>query len=185
MEHIIYTDRLVLKILTSDDAYIVTEFLNRGRDLFEKYESKKVESYYTESYQKNVLDAEFSAMLTKKYLRYYVFKKNNPNLVIGTVSFGNVSDAPYNSSTIGYKFDPFFHHQGYAYEAINAVLNTAFSYLRLHRILAVIMPENEASIRLIEKVGFKREGLMKKAINIRGHWEDHFLYALLALDEND
>lgn len=184
MEHVIYTDRLVLKILTSDDAHIVTEFLKRGRDLFEKYESKKVDNYYTESYQKNVLDAEFSAMLTKKYLRYYVFKRNNPNLVIGTVSFGNVSDTPYNSSTIGYKFDPFFHHQGYAFEAINGVLDTAFSYLRLHRLLAVIMPENEASIRLIEKVGFKREGLMEKAINIRGQWEDHFLYALLAPNEN-
>ncbi len=179
MKQTIKTDRLVLKILDGDDARIVTEFVTRGRDLFEKYESKKTETYYTEIYQRNVLNAEYSAMLNKRYLRYYVFKRNNPNLIIGTVSFGNVTDAPYNSSTIGYKFDPFFHNQGYAIEAVNAVIDTAFSYLNLHRLIAYIMPENQASVKLIEKAGFKREGFMEKAINIRGHWEDHFLYALL------
>ena len=179
MKQTIKTERLILKILDGDDAQIVTEFVTRGRDLFEKYESKKTETYYTEIYQRNVLDAEYAEMLNKRYLRYYVFKKNNTKLIIGTVSFGNVTDAPYNSSTIGYKFDPFFHNQGYAIEAVNAVIDTAFSYLNLHRLMAYIMPENQASIKLIEKAGFKREGFMEKAINIRGHWEDHFLYALL------
>lgn len=179
MKHVIKTDRLILKILDDSDATKVTEFLKRGRDLFEQYESLKNATYYTEMYQKNVLSAEYNGMLTKKYLRYYVFKKNNPKLIIGTVSFGNVSDAPYNSSTIGYKFDPFFHNQGYATEAVTAVIDEAFSYLNLHRLLAVVMPQNTASIRLLERVGFKKEGLMEKSINIRGQWEDHFLYALL------
>ncbi len=182
MQHIIYTDRLVLKILDGSQSYMVTEFLKRGRDLFEKYESTKPTNYYMESYQRTVLDAEFAAMLNKRYLRYYVFKMNNPNLVIGTVSFGNVTDAPYNNSTIGYKFDPFFHNQGYALEAVNACIAPACSYLKLHRLMAYIMPENEPSIRLIEKAGFKCEGLMEKSINIRGQWEDHFLYALLNND---
>jgi len=179
MKEIIKTDRLVLKILQPKDAALVTAFLRRGSEIFEKYESAKTATYYTELFQQGVLENEYSAMRLRRYLRYYVFKKNNPNVIIGTVSFGNVSDSPYNSSTIGYKFDPFFHGQGYATEAINAVIDTAFSYLHLHRLLAFVMPENEASIKLIERVGFKREGMMEKAINIRGHWEDHFLYALL------
>lgn len=179
MEHIIYTDRLLLKILTSDDVHMVTEFLKRGRDSFEKYESQKNSTYYTDAYQKNVLDAEFSAMLSKRYLRYYVFKKSNPKVIIGTVSFGNVTDAPYNSSTIGYKFDPFFREQGYATEAVNAVIPTAFTHLRLHRLMAYIMPENTDSIKLIERVGFKKEGFMEKSIKIKDKWEDHFLYALI------
>jgi len=179
MKHSINTERLVLKILDGSQAYMVTEFLKRGSELFEKYESLKQPNYYTESYQRTVLDAEFAAMFNKRYLRYYVFKKNNPNLIIGTVSFGNVTDAPYNNSTIGYKFDPFFHNQGYAFEAISACIAPASEYLKLHRLMAYIMPENEASIKLIERLGFKREGLMEKSINIRGQWEDHFLYALL------
>lgn len=183
MKRTIKTDRLVLKILDSSDTHIVTEFLKRGRDLFEQYEALKPDMYYTEIFQQNVLDSEFAAMQTKRYLRYYVFKKNNPNLIIGTVSFGNVTDAPYNSSTIGYKFDPFFHGQGFALESINAVLDEAFSYLKLHRLMAYIMPENKDSIKLIEKAGFKYEGLMEKSIKVRGQWEDHLLYALLNPNE--
>ncbi len=179
MKRTIKTDRLILKIVDSSDAHIVTEFLKRGRDLFEKYESLKPDMYYTEIFQKNVLDSEFAAMQAKRYLRYYVFKRSNPNLIIGTVSFGNVTDSPYNNSTIGYKFDPFFHNQGYAIESINAVLDEAFSYLGLHRLMAYIMPNNSASIKLIEKAGFTKEGYMKKAIKVRGQWEDHLLYALL------
>ncbi len=179
MKHIIKTDRLILKILDSSDSLMVTEFLKRGQDLFEQYESLKAPSYYTEEYQKNILTAEYRGMLTKKYLRYYVFKKNNPNLIIGTVSLGNVSDFPYNSSTLGYKFDPFFHNQGYATEAVNAVIDEAFSYLNLHQLFAMVMPENESSMKLLDRVGFRQVGIMEKSINIRGHWEDHFLYALL------
>lgn len=175
----IETDRLVLRVLGGEDAQMVTEFLTRGKDLYEKYESLKNEAYYTSNYQKGVLEAEFYGMTSKKYLRYYVFKKNNPNLIIGTVSFGNVSDAPYNTSTIGYKFDPFFHGQGYAFEAVQSVIPYGFEYLGLHRLLAVVMPENKPSIKLLEKSGFKKEGFMEKSIKVRGQWEDHFLYALV------
>ena len=69
MKYSIETDRLILRILDSSDAYIVTEFLKRGKDLFEKYESQKTNTYYTEIYQRNVLQAEHSAMLSKRYLR--------------------------------------------------------------------------------------------------------------------
>lgn len=183
MEYTIETDRLILKILDGSYSHQVADFLRRGRDLFEKYEAAKPEIYYTDMFQKNVLDNEYSAILSRRYLRYYVFKNNNPNIIIGTVSFGNVSDSPYHSSTIGYKFDPFFHHQGFALEAINATLKPAADYLRLHRLMAYIMPENEASIRLIESAGFSKEGLMKKSIKIKGQWEDHYLYALLTDDK--
>ena len=58
----------------------------------------------------------------------------------------------------------------------------AFGTLKLHRIEAACIPTNIASIRLLEKTGFKREGFARKYLCIDGHWQDHLLYARLEED---
>ena len=58
----------------------------------------------------------------------------------------------------------------------------AFETLRLHRIEAACIPDNERSIRVLEKAGFRREGLLRSYLRINGIWHDHYLYALIADD---
>jgi ribosomal-protein-alanine N-acetyltransferase len=69
--------------------------------------------------------------------------------------------------------------QGYASEGVAALLDFAFSTdgASLHRIQANIIPSNEASIRLAERVGFRKEGLAERYLNIAGKWQDHLMYA--------
>ncbi len=64
-------------------------------------------------------------------------------------------------------------------EALREVINYAFFTLNLHRIEANIMPYNEASIKLVEKLNFKREGLAPKYLKINGTWEDHIHFSLI------
>jgi len=52
----------------------------------------------------------------------------------------------------------------------------------LHRLWATCLPENPASARVLEKVGFRREGLMREALRIHGQWRDAFLYAMLSTE---
>jgi ribosomal-protein-alanine N-acetyltransferase len=67
-------------------------------------------------------------------------------------------------------------------KAVRAAIGFAFATLRLHRIEAACLPTNQASVRLLEGAGFRREGFARAYLRINGAWQDHVLYALL---END
>jgi [ribosomal protein S5]-alanine N-acetyltransferase len=60
------------------------------------------------------------------------------------------------------------------------VVDHCFRTLRLHRLEAACIPENNRSVRVLEKAGFQREGLLRSYLKINGIWQDHYLYALVA-----
>lgn len=80
---------------------------------------------------------------------------------------------------LGYTFGRSFQGHGYATEAVRAVLDYAFDTIRLHRIAAITDVRNRGSIRLLERLGFRREGHTLQAFWNRGAWVDEYLYALL------
>lgn len=173
------TSRLRIHILDNRDAQRVLDFLNRNRTVFEQYEAAKAPSYYTPDYQAAVLQKEFEAFLKGTYIRFYICTKEQPDTIIGTVSFQNFRRAPYLDATVGYKFDCAVSGQGYATEGVGGCIEIIFRELGLHRIEALIMPQNEASIRLAERLRFSCEGIAKQIIKIGDRWEDHLRYALI------
>lgn len=179
MKSLLETDRLILKALDEDSWKCVLAFLEKGRHIFEKYEASKVPLYYTKLYQKSVLANESAATRGDRYIRYYVFLKDQPDVVVGTVSCGNIMNDPHSVGTLGYKFDEDYWHQGYASEAITGVLNEVFTQLKLHRVIAYVMEGNIPSIKLLERLGFRLEGLCEKNLKVNGQWENHRLYAIL------
>ena len=75
-----------------------------------------------------------------------------------------------------------FAGRGYMSGAARAAVEFAFATLRLHRVEAACLPENAASVRLLESVGFRREGLARSYLRINGEWRDHLLFAILETD---
>jgi ribosomal-protein-alanine N-acetyltransferase len=75
-----------------------------------------------------------------------------------------------------------FARQGHMTAAVAALLPFAFATLRLHRVEAACIPANTASIRLLEKTGFRREGFARQYLCIDGIWQDHLLFARLRGD---
>ena len=69
--------------------------------------------------------------------------------------------------------------------AVRALIPAAFDVLRLHRVEAACIPTNLASVRLLEKTGFRREGYARSYLCINGTWQDHLLYARLQSDPKD
>ncbi len=179
MKSVLETDRLILKALDEDDWKCVLDFLEKGRHIFERFEAEKVPLYYTKLYQKGVLANESAATRGDRYIRYYVFLKEQPEVVVGTVSCGNIMGEPHSVGTLGYKFDEDYWHQGYASEAITKVLSEVFAQLKLHRVMAYVMEGNIPSIKLLERLGFRLEGLCEKNLKVNGQWENHRLYAML------
>lgn len=102
--------------------------------------------------------------------------------LVGGVTLCNVRRGVTQSCTLGYWIGAQYAQQGYMTAAVRAVVPYVFDSLDLHRLEAACLPANTASMRLLEKTGFKREGLARRYLRINGGWQDHLLYALLDSD---
>ena len=78
--------------------------------------------------------------------------------------------------------DDVFVGHGFMTEAVRTIIPHAFGQLRLHRLEAASMPSNTASIRVLERTGFVKEGLARRYLKISGSWQDHMRFALIADD---
>ncbi|KFN51729.1 hypothetical protein N790_04025 [Arenimonas malthae CC-JY-1] len=101
--------------------------------------------------------------------------------LIGTTTLFSLS-GPHKRAEIGYSLLPARQGQGLATEALRTVLGHAFGPLGLERIEADVDPRNEPSWRLLEKLGFRREGLLRNRWRVDGEVCDSFLYGLLRED---
>ena len=80
---------------------------------------------------------------------------------------------------IGFTFAPAYQKQGYATEAVKGLLDYMFGELHLHRVIATCDVENQASVRLLERLGMRREAELAENIWFKGAWGSEYLYALL------
>lgn len=173
------TNRLALKVLGPDYSTDVLRFYEKDKKLFEKYEADRSPNFYTEAHQRNILHLEYELTLKMSQVRFYVFLKEDPSTIIGTVCLYEISRI-YSKAELGYKFSSQFHHKGYASEAMKKIIDIAFTELNLHRICAHVQEENTPSIRLLSKLGFKKEGVCRDYLCIQGRWTDHLQYSLIA-----
>lgn len=102
--------------------------------------------------------------------------------LLGAITLDNIRRGPSQSGTLGYWIGERFSRRGYMREAIQSVVHHAFSTLDLSRIEAACLPENVASRGVLEKCGFKYEGVAQSYLQISGRWRNHVLYAALRLD---
>ena len=111
----------------------------------------------------------------------FIFSGSSGALV-GGLTLCNVRRGVTQSCTLGYWIGAKYARQGYMTAAVRAVIPFVFDSLELHRLEAACLPTNLASMHLLERTGFKREGLARRYLRINGVWQDHLLYALLDTD---
>jgi len=102
--------------------------------------------------------------------------------VLGAITLDNIRRGPAQAVTLGYWIGQPHMRQGYMLEALNAVSHYAFRDLDLSRLEAACLPENLASRGVLEKAGFKYEGVAQSYLQIGGRWRNHVLYAMLRAD---
>lgn len=112
---------------------------------------------------------------------FFIYETATGNLV-GGITIGNIRYGVALCGQIGYWVGERYAGKGYMLAALRMVSRHAFETLRLHRLEAACIPDNERSIRVLEKAGFHREGLLRAYLRINGIWQDHYLYALIAED---
>ncbi len=106
--------------------------------------------------------------------------------VIGQLYFQQIEPAEHLTCELGYILNPAYQRQGYGSEAAGALVQHALTAGGMHRVVAHCNPENTASWKLLEKIGFRREGLLRQNVFFRRNaageplWTDTYVYALLA-----
>ena len=102
--------------------------------------------------------------------------------LLGAITLDHIRRGPAQSGTLGYWVGQPHARQGYMREAIAGVVHHAYDRLDLSRIEAACLPENHASRGVLEKCGFKYEGVAQSYLQINGRWRNHVLYANLRSD---
>ena len=114
-------------------------------------------------------------------LALFMIRRDDDTLV-GAVTLDHIRRGPAQSGTLGYWTGAPFARQGYMREAIGGIVHHAFAEMGLSRIEAACLPENAASRGVLEKSGFKYEGVAQSYLQINGRWRNHVLYANLRHD---
>lgn len=112
---------------------------------------------------------------------FFVFSPDGETL-LGGLTLSQVQRGVTQSTILGYWMGAAHAGKGFMSAGVRAVVGFAFDTLHLNRLEAACLPHNNASIRLLEKVGFQREGYARKYLCIDGRWQDHLLYGFIRDD---
>jgi ribosomal-protein-alanine N-acetyltransferase len=132
------------------------------------------------AYLRYFKNSNYLANMDRAY-SFLIFKTDDKAL-LGGINIGNVRRGVSQSASLGYWIGEKYARNGYMKEALKLLIPSLFVDLRLNRIEAATLEENIASKNLLKKIGFKKEGVLRKYLKINGTWRDHILYGLL---END
>ena len=173
--------KVSVRLLEHSDAEALLELRRRNDDFLRPWEPQRPSAELSLDVQRAQLAYMIeSAELDRSY-HFAVFQSDNA--LVGTITLSNVSRGAWQNATLGYFVDEAHNGKGFATEAIALVVGLAFSEIRLHRVQAGVMPRNPASIRALEKAGFRREGTSLRYLQINGIWEDHLIFAITQEDQ--
>lgn len=173
--------KIHLKLLRLEHAEQLLELRHHNRDYLKKYDPVRPESYWTlEVQQQMLINGEQNAEAGNGYA-FGMFELDTEQLV-GRIEISGVARGPFQNGNIGYFVDMDHHGKGYASFAVRQCIQFAFTEAQLHRLQAGVMPWNTPSLRVLEKSGFRREGLAERYLHINNNWEDHVLYAITIED---
>lgn len=171
------TPRLWLCLPDVDWAPVVADFQRRNRAHFAPWDPPRAEAYYSDGFWHDALAKGRQDCVHEQSLRLFLIPKARPQTVIGFANFSNIMRGPFQACYLGYGLDAQATGSGLMTEALQAAVDAVFAGLKLHRIMANYVPENERSARVLQRLGFTIEGLARDYLYINGRWRDHVLTA--------
>jgi ribosomal-protein-alanine N-acetyltransferase len=177
----IETERLTLRAPVMGDFLSWSDLRARSIDFLAPWEPAWAEDHLSRKAFSNRVWWSERVIAGGTALPLFLIRREDGALV-GAITLDNIRRGPAQSGTLGYWTGAAHARQGYMREAIEAVVHHAFDRLDLSRIEAACLPENTASRGLLERCGFKYEGVAQSYLQINGRWRTHVLYAALRAD---
>lgn len=175
------TERLTLSLPQHSDFASWSTLRRESADFLMPWEPNWAADHLTrKAFTNRVTWAKRSAN-NDTALPLFIMRRSDHTL-IGAITLDNIRRGPSQAGTLGYWTGERFARRGYMQEAIGAVVHHAFTRMDLSRLEAACLPENVPSRSLLEKSGFKYEGVAQSYLQICGRWRTHVLYASLRND---
>jgi ribosomal-protein-alanine N-acetyltransferase len=175
------TERLTLRLPEHGDFRDWTSLRRESADFLTPWEPAWSADHLTRRAFTNRVYWAARAAAQGTALPLFLVRREDRALM-GAITLDNVRRGPAQAGTLGYWIGAQYARQGYMTEAIRAVVHHAFTEMDLSRIEAACLPENAASRAVLERTGFKYEGVAQSYLQIGGRWRNHVLYANLRSD---
>jgi ribosomal-protein-alanine N-acetyltransferase len=166
-----------LRELEEADAEAMARLLRANRSFLEPWDPDRPESFYTAGGQRDVIAAGLAERDAGSAWSFGIFEQGTDEMA-GRIALSSIVRGAWQSANVGYWVVEGRNGLGYATEALGGAVTFAFDELQLHRVQAAVMPRNVASTRVVEKNGFRREGLAERYLLIGERWEDHAIFAI-------
>ncbi|MBO6603201.1 MULTISPECIES: GNAT family N-acetyltransferase [Rhodobacterales] len=177
----IETERMTLRLPQHSDFRSWTSLRKGSAEFLQPWEPSWAGDHLTrKSFTNRVYWAQ-RAMGQGSAMPLFMIRRSD-DVLVGAITLDNIRRGPAQAGTLGYWIGQAHARQGYMREAILAVVHHAFRSLDLSRVEAACLPENVASRGVLERSGFKYEGVAQSYLQINGRWRNHVLYANLRSD---
>ncbi|NRA70513.1 MAG: GNAT family N-acetyltransferase [Gammaproteobacteria bacterium] len=162
----------------------LTTMNNEDWPIFEKlYQNQDIIKFVSDGLSPEQVNDKFLSRMTNWHIESeqwltLVIRDKVTDQAIGII--GIIAQwLPYRQSEIGFLLFPQFHGQGLAKEAASALLNFVFNDCGFHKVTACVVDGNNASIKLLQSLGFVHEGCLREGIKLRGQWYNDIRLGLL------
>lgn len=184
----LHTERLLVRLARPGMHAAIAHFLTENfAPHLERWSPPATADYFSEAFWRERLASAVEEFHGGRAARF-VLQARTPQSaaapaidapILGTCNYTNIVRGPFLACHLGYQIASSHEGRGLMAEALRASNAFVFDSLRLHRIMANYRPENERSGKLLERLGFAREGLAKDYLFIDGAWRDHVLASLV------
>ena len=175
------TERMILRPPVHADFRLWSELRSESAEFLKPWEPSWSADHLTRKGFVNRVYWANRSIAQGTALPLFLEKRTDRRLV-GAITLDNIRRGPAQAGTIGYWIGETYARQGYMREALTALVHYAFEVLDLSRLESACLPENTASRGLLEKCGYKYEGVAQSYLQINGRWRNHVLYANLRND---
>ena len=171
--------RVILRLPGDDDAERLASFQRDNRERFAELGTQPPEEFYTSEWWLRRIAALEQQRRADRLLYFVAAPAEQPDAIAGVVSFTQIAFAPSYSCMLGAAVDARYEGRGLMRESIALAITHVFGAMNLHRIGAEYAVSNERSARLLARLGFRDEGLLRQYKRHDGKWQDYVAAALL------
>lgn len=173
------TQRLTIQPIQAHHANLLAEFFRRNDSHLARWDPPRPAGIQTARFWEGECERAVDDCGDGLVARWILFTRGDPAQIIGRINYTQIARGPFQSCVLGYAIDAKFEGRGLMQEALAATNAHVFDGMRLHRIQASYLPANTRSGRLLQRLGFRREGVAPQYLYIDGAWRDHVVTALL------
>lgn len=167
----------VTRPLDLDDVEALTALYGKNREFLAPWQPLRPHAYFTEAGQREAVEAALAQQATGSAVPLVILEASG--VVVGTLTIASIIRGAFQSCSVGYWLAERSQGKGLATAALREAADLAFGDLRLHRIQAETLTQNERSQRVLRRAGFEQYGVAPSYMHIAGEWQENVLYQLL------